>query len=208
MDSSLGAWGAPVTNYPQGSVSPCAPVLRACVTLCPSVPGTMSPCAPLSQGLVLSCAPTFIAPDSDLLVRSLLNTPRAPPLGPEAGGWPPAPCEAEGAAHPGNNPCTSLSDPGIQAGLLWCWGAYLAWSLSPGWTRASRGHVAGHVGPRQVALDQAPASPRGPWLRAGARRALALCTCVQCVLMDHAGFLQRPRSCLSPLSSADSGGAP
>lgn len=37
--------------------------------------------------------PTLIAPDTDLLVGSLLYTPVAPPLGPGAGGWPPAPCE-------------------------------------------------------------------------------------------------------------------
>lgn len=51
----------------------------------------------------------------------------------------------------------------------------MAWGLSPGWTQASQGHVAGHV-------SLMPGSPRQPCLlqstgpRAGASRTLALCT--------------------------------
>lgn len=81
--------------------------------VCPSVQRPVSPCAPPS-----------IAPDTDLLVGSVLS-PRSPCTRPSprlvAGHQPLA--RAEGQPIQGINPCTSRSDPSVQAGLLGCWGA-------------------------------------------------------------------------------------
>lgn len=56
-------------------------------------------------------------------------------------------------------------------------------------------------GPGLVALDQDPDSPRGPWLRVGARRALALCTL--CSVRSHGpSGLPAPASLSPPLASS------
>lgn len=136
---SSGAWVAHVTNHSKGSMSSCVPVPRACVTLCPSTPGAhvtscpspWGPChLPLSPrglchlvpvpGPMSLCAPTFIAPDTDLLVGS----PHTHPHSPSTGWWlATSPLqEQKGQPIQGINPCTSLSDPSVQAGLFGCWG--------------------------------------------------------------------------------------
>lgn len=100
-DSFLGCWVAHVTNRFKGS---------------------MSSCVPLSPGSMSLCAPTFIAPDTDLLVGSPLYIPIAPPLGLGAGGWPPAPCEGRrGSPSRESTRVPHLVTPSVQAGLLGCW---------------------------------------------------------------------------------------
>lgn len=47
----------------------------------------------------------------------------------------------------GINPCTSLRTPASRLGFSGA-GGTLARGLSPGWTQASQGHMAGHAGPR------------------------------------------------------------
>lgn len=47
---------------------------------------SMSPCAPLPSGPISTCAPMFTAPNTGLLARSFLHTPRALP--PAEGWWP------------------------------------------------------------------------------------------------------------------------
>lgn len=73
---SLGAGAAPVTNHSQGSGGLYHPVPRAHVLLCPSDPGPMAPVSLCPEACVTVCPP-FIAPDTDLLVGSLLH-PRSP----------------------------------------------------------------------------------------------------------------------------------
>lgn len=131
-DSSLGAWAAQVTNRSQGSGSPRTTRPQG-VYFC--VPRTRGPCHLVSfcQGPVSrvslcpeACAtvcPPFIAPDTDLLAGSVLS-PQSPCTRPSprlvAGHQPLA--RAEGQPIQGINPCTSRSDPSVQAGLLGCWG--------------------------------------------------------------------------------------
>lgn len=161
------------------------PLGRPCVTLCPSdapPPGPVSLRAPLSilgpvslnvplclQGPCLLVPPPLLPQNTDLLVGSLLHTPRAPLLGPGAGGWPPAPFEGRRGSPSRESTRVPHLVTGIQAGLLGCWGWAVAWGLSPGWTQASQGHVAGHTqAPGLGGRRPVPASSRGTWPQAGA----------------------------------------
>lgn len=170
-------------------MSPCAPsVPGARVTSCPSASGACvtscscpwGPChlvplnprglchlVPLCPGSVSPRAPTFIALDTDLLVGSLLYTPIAPPLGLGAGGRPPAPCEGRrGSPSRESTRVPHLVTPASRLGFSGA-GGTLALGLSPGWTQASQGHMAGHAGPCARWPPTCPLPPlevRGPEL--------------------------------------------
>lgn len=165
--------------------APCHLVHPCPLGLCHLVPlSPGGPChlVPLSPGPMSLCVPTFIAPDTDLLVGSPLYAPVAPPLGLGTGGWPPAPCEGRrGSPSRESTRVPHLVTPASRLGFSGAGGkGALAWGLSPGWTQASPGHVAGHAVSRKppcwATLDPSPASCRGTWPRAGSSRTLALCT--------------------------------
>lgn len=117
------------------------PLRRPGVTLCPSdapPPGPVSLRAPPSilgpvslhvplclQGPCLLVPPPLLPQNTDLLVGSLLHAPRAPLLGPGAGGWPPAPFEGRRGSPSRESTRVPHLVTGIQAGLLGCWGGGL-----------------------------------------------------------------------------------
>lgn len=109
---------SPCAPPPQGPMSLRAPLPGVHVT-CPSAPGACVTLCP-SPGPMSLCAPTFIAPDTDLLVGS----PHTHPHSPSTGWWlATSPLRGQkGQPIQGINPCTSLSDPSVQAGLFGCWG--------------------------------------------------------------------------------------
>lgn len=182
----------------------CVPRTRARATSCPSARACVT-CVPLSRGLCHRVPPPYCPRHGP--ASWVHPVPRSPCPGPSprlvAGHQPPA--RAEGQPIQGINPCTSRSDPGVHAGLLGGRGARGTGSR-PGWTRASRGHVAGHAGLSRAA-PAAPASPKC-WARSGCIKDFgAWHPCIRPFLLDEwASCSHCVLTCLA--SSLDSGGPP
>lgn len=198
--------------------APCHLVHPCPLGLCHLVPlSPGGPChlVPLSPGPTSLCVPTFIAPDTDLLVGSPLYTPVAPPLGLGTGGWPPAPCEGRrGSPSRESTRVPHLVTPASRLGFSGAGGkGALAWDLSPGWTQASPGHVAGHAVSRRPRAGRPwtrplpPAEVLGPKLVHQGLWHFAPPRLMFCHGLS--GFSTTTCShVVSPLSSMDSGGPP